>query len=425
MKLLQDYGLIKNEQACVSELRISIPSFRCSNYLDIIKTVNASAKKKDNCRYFTFSFIDMDEYEAGKEVLWVDTGFTNLLDLPIYIQFTMSDDWTGGLVGTEDKLLKSQADYMLERGNKKAYDMIMDKLNKFKSANNNINFGYENNKPEEVHKPVKTNESVKEESQTKDGVSRLSIGSTFISNLYSKLMIPNSWSEKSLTGYMNSCIARINWCISDDEDISDYAIYNVDKSRLLLNSGLMDKYGKCIMFVAILSKGMIDASNLLFSESKVNLLNYGFTKQSLDKKIERISFSDSPLDLMFTGNIEDFDLECRSRLEHCVGDRRDRFPDTCRSYTDDILCGDMIKAIELGVELSKYDRNYIKPIYNSSRNIVDFIIPYHVMNDFQKKPELGIVVSFLSGYWQIMTILCYEDAMSDIKLFNMYENETF
>lgn len=139
-----------------------------------------------------------------------------------------------------------------------------------------------------------------------------------------------------------------------------------------------------------------------------------------------MQFSDNSLtDLVFVDGIEDFDLESRNRLEHCVEERRFRLPEQYTNAPSEVICADIIRAIGIGLELNKYDRNYIKPIYNRTNDAINFIIPYHVQNDFQKKPELGIVVAKIEDYWQIMTLLDYEDVLKDIKLFNMYENETF
>lgn len=434
-KLLQEYGEIKNMTKTYSELRKFIKSLSGSTDAGLVQTLNKSCKEKNVVRYFTFTYQEMSEDESGKEVMWVDTGYTDIIGSPVYVQFTMSDYWTGALVGTETSILQNQLEYRRGRGDTETckflenrlrelgYSVTVEQSNKAELKSSSI----ENT---EV-KQDETNQVVTKQEEIKQDEFHEQNQESFISSLYSKLMIPNNWNEKALQGYIDSCISRINSCIRNGKDCSNFVIFNEANQRAAFNSGLLDRYGKSIMIVAYVycdsSRVMqLMSTGLCFAESKIFMLaTLGFSKENLGKKIERVEFCDSPLNLMFADGIDDFDLECRSRLEHCVGDRLSRYPEEYQGLSQDVLCSDIVKAIELGVELNKCDRSYIKPFYNRSKDCIEFIVPYHVMGNFQKKPELGIVISYFDGYWQIMTILSREDAMNDIKLFNMYENETF
>ena len=130
-------------------------------------------------------------------------------------------------------------------------------------------------------------------------------------------------------------------------------------------------------------------------------------------------------DLIFNAEIDDFDLCNYERLSHCIVERRDRFPEYTKNMSDDAICTDMVKAIEMGITLSKYDLSYIKPIYNCRYNQINFIIPYHIGNDFNKEPELGIVVTqFDNGLWEVMTILRAEECKQDERTLNLYSDNS-
>lgn len=411
-KLLKNFGEVRNEGKCISELRKQIKELSGLYDESIVKRVNESANEISKCRYFDFSYLELSEEEYGKEVMWVDTGFVNILGKTVYAQFTGGTPWTGALIGTEESILDYQKSYREAKNTtretvEKELGVDLDKLDGV-----NLILDADEDKPS---LKVNKNES-------------------FLNMLFDKLLIPHSWTINSIDNYINLCISRINNSIAKGKDCGKYVIFNNDCSCALINSGLLDRYGKYITIItrvysSLVSEGSpmeLGYTGLSLGGSKVVLSRNGFAKEDLNRNIERVSFSDNGVtDLIFTGTLDDFDLESRSRLEHCINERRSRFPDFYATATEEMICADITKAIELSIELNKYDRNYIKPIYNRNRDSIDFVIPYHVGNDFQKKPELGIVIAYLSEYWQIMTVLDYDDVIKDIKLFNMYENETF
>ena len=156
------------------------------------------------------------------------------------------------------------------------------------------------------------------------------------------------------------------------------------------------------------------------------LLKLGFEKDSiLGINIERVRFyNESNSEFVFHGDIEEFDFDSWDRLVHCIDDRRERFPDEYKDMPSEVLCSDMVKAIELGVTLSKYDSGYIKPIYNRKFDRIHFVVPFHLGNNFRKKPELGIVIAnFDNTFWQVMTILEYNNCQADTRVLNLYSDE--
>lgn len=379
MHLFEEFGYIKNEERCIEEMRNLVSELKGFTNTDLIKHCNKSAKDANECIYFNIDYSCASKVDDSLPLKIINTGYENENGDSIYAQFIkVRGSWHGALIGSKTALATIQCEHL-----------------KYKNLSKESNANTE-----------------------------------FFELLYSKLMTPNSWTVESLENYMSQCITRLNNCIAKGSH--NYIIFNKDCSCGLINSGLLDKFGKYIMIVVEVYNSepqeapYLRKDGLRLGGSKVSLIDLGFTKESLVNTIERVSFCENGvLGLVFVDGIEEFDIDSRMRLDHCIRERRSRFPAIFADVSDEVVYADIVKAIQIGVELNKYDRNYIKPIYNGSRDCIDFVIPYHVANDFQKKPELGILVSYINDYWQIMTVLNYQDVLKDIKLFNMYENETF
>lgn len=441
MQLLSNYGIIKNESRSITELRRYIPDLKTMSDEQVCKEVTKKAMELSQCRYFTFDYIEMNENEDGKDVLWVDTGYVDILKRPVYVQFTFSaqeSDWIGAYVGTEDSIIAYQREYRIEKKGINSItkgsllDVADDYLDKG-SCNNSLSTILSTMKIEyeAAENKQESKESVEKVQVNEADVVSISAKSDFIKQLYSMLMVPNSWDIYSLASYLDCCISRINRLVVKDGVKDVFVVYNADKSKALMNSGLLDRYGKTILLVTSTDKitksvSHLNRENVQIAQGKADLVALGFNKDELNLNIVRVPFyNESSKELVFTADIDDFDLESYYRLEHCIEERRDRFPEAYADLTDDFIYSDVIKAIKIGLELNKCDMNYIKPMYNKRNDCINFIIPYHVAGNFQKKPDLGIVVAYINGYWQVMTLLDSQMCMNNIKVFNMYANESF
>lgn len=407
-KLLRNFGEINNSNKCISELKSRALGLQNLSDDDIIKKINKYADKDAEIRYFDYGYKELGEFESGRNIMWISSGCIDGNGDIIYFQFTGGVPWVGALVGTESEIKEFQEK---QKASKLTRESLESELGVDLNSIDGVSVSLSSDEPEQ----------------------KVNKNSTFLDLLYSKLLIPSNWDVSLLDNYINICLSRLNNCIKKGKDYSNYLILNEDCTLALVNSGLLDKYGKYIMIIVKVysknSKGELQElgyTGLRLAGSKINLCKDGFSKQDLNKSIERVSFiSKDVSEMIFSGVLEDFDLGSWSRLSHCITERRDRFPVDYQNVSEESIYSDIIKAIEIAIELNKYDHNYIKPFYNRSADCINYIIPYHVGNNFQKKPELGIVIAYMSDFWQIMTVLDYEAVKKDIKVFNMYENETF
>lgn len=412
--LLSDYGQVLNFPSVMSELKKRVPELGTLKTQNFILAVNKSVKKgieKHLVRYFSGEYLELEEEEHGCFAMWYPTDYLTKDGDIIYIQFTGGSPWTGALVGTESEILEYQKTHVRKR------------------------MPVEKRLEEELGVCVKDIEGVTVSTdEDKVGIySRVSKSDIFVQNLHKRLLIPNSWTDENLANYVYLIICRLNNMLkSGDASVDFYMKVNESKSSVLINSGLLDLFGKYIYLIVRVRRSSLNGGaieELSFNDVEISLgkayaMQKGFTKMDVSLALDRVSFA-SDKELMFDGSWFDFDLSDWERLSHCIIERKDRFPEEYQNMSSDVLFSDMSRAIEVAVELNKYDKNYIKPIYSVRYDRIHFVIPYHVGGDFQKKPQLGIVVSNYNGFWNVMTVLGIEEVMRDIKLFSMYENESF
>ena len=421
-KLLRDYGQIHNESRCLDEFRRRLPELRALQNDSLIKVINQSVDKATrqwDVRYFTSNYDELSQYESGRAAMWLHSGYSNRNGEPIYVQFTGGVPWQGALVGTEDEILSYQEACKSGRI-QKTLDRLQSELNVDLSKLQGISLSSDERDTE-----TSVIENMQKSSETQSKTE------AFAMALHEKLLIPNSWTVEYLENYIYLLVSRLNNMLSKGISVEPYVSYNSDSSLALINSGLLDSFGKYIMLLLKAHRRENNVpvefkhNEISIAGGKASLVGCGFSKEVLNSIPERVSFYSDASELLFKGSIDDFDLDNSERLTHCILDRRDRFPEEYQGLTEESVYSDMVRAIELAIELNKYDRNYIKPIYGVKRDMIQFVIPYHIRCNFQKKPELGLLVSYIDGFWQVMTVLDYDNVLKDVKLFTMYENESF
>lgn len=403
INLLDYIGNISNKDVCLKMLRSL--NKQCSNLSDMKLACKINQEHKKDFRYFTSDYHELPN-ETDAIWMWVDSGIQNETGDIIYFQFGRSGSrWVGALVNTENGIVSYQSSK-----DDITYSLVSLESQKYISNAEEVVAESRKGYPERVNA-----------SQQKTA--------EFYQKLYDRLLIQTNWEMEELRSYINVLLSRLNSLIKKGIDCSEYLVYSIDKKSALVNTGLLDKFGKRILIVVdMYTKSELSYTGLHIMDSKSILYKNGFSKEDLKKNILRVRFYNKDVsELIFDGELDDFDLENWDRLTHCIKERRTRFPEELSSSSDEVLCSDMLRALELGINLSKYDSNYIKPIYNKKNDSISFVVPYHIGNNFQKKPELGIVVSKFSeeSFWQVMTILDYSDVVFDVRTISLYEEQSF
>ena len=63
--------------------------------------------------------------------------------------------------------------------------------------------------------------------------------------------------------------------------------------------------------------------------------------------------------------------------------------------------------------MQKRDRNYAKPSYSSRTKGIAWMMPLHMNNEMTEEPELVLVVKKTKVFYEIKTILPYDDTIKD------------
>jgi hypothetical protein len=145
-------------------------------------------------------------------------------------------------------------------------------------------------------------------------------------------------------------------------------------------------------------------------ESKADYLENGFTKEQILKEIRPVNFFDD--EEYFSATFDDFDVNHRS-LQHIIEERRERFPENVQSLSSNTIATKINNALELGLKMQQRDRNYAKPIYSTKTKSISWLMPLHINAELMEEPELVLVIRKNKEFYEVKTIIPYDDEMKD------------
>lgn len=245
------------------------------------------------------------------------------------------------------------------------------------------------------------------------------IGSTFVKpeamliadDVKNILMFNNFKTDLGLDRYLKICGARLSQLIESDNN--DYYLYDGNMGFAVINTGLLDKFGRDIL---ILYKE-VESSVYRFIpwsiiESKSDIMYRGFSKTDANKNISPIRFFDNESDRVFDATLDDFDVSTQA-LIHIIDGRRDRFMNVTAGMSDSALVAKISDAIERGITIQARDNSYIKATYSGKVKSVAWLFPLHINRELTEDPELALVVSKNNYFYEIKTILPYDDTIKD------------
>lgn len=426
---LDTEAIISNKDTCCRILRDNCKELSNKTERQIAMAVNGNYSSKNDI-YFDMNLHLTSQYSAHYRLMF--TGFKDGEGNNLYLSCckNRNNNWGGAFTGTLQQIIDNakETNVNVDENSVKTLQKelknsnIKETLNtdgESKESKNSTDYTSNSNSDEEekayLYAEKKANSL--DNPRTKE----------FYTLLYNRLLVQKGWELETtaLRSYIDVVIARLNFMLQDNEDVGKYLTYNSNNTMALFNTALLDKFGKPILVTSAVRGKILSFTELRLVDTKATLLQNDFDKEQIKQNLDRVEFVKSREDLMFNAEIDDFDLCNYERLSHCIVERRDRFPEYTKNMSDDAICTDMVKAIEMGITLSKYDLSYIKPIYNCRHNQINFIIPYHIGNDFNKEPELGIVVTqFDNGLWEVMTILRAEECKQDERTLNLYSDNS-
>lgn len=385
-----------------------------------INDVVEYVRSQDNTVFYLDNHLALTAPMSPDAVyLWVDTGFLSKYNSPLFISLISRNGYfIGHYVG--DSLYLSEKAVTFYPENRKSIQknesLFKEKYRKLtenrkvKSLNEKYKVHIKSNEPI----PVKNKASVI--NARNSAVSKHTSEywdkepSSLISDLEGMLMF-NSWSSiRGLDRYIKIIGCRLSQLIEQGK--TEFYVLNKIESAIV-NTGLLDSYGSDIylMYKKHLGYGFYVPDKII--ESKKDFISEGFAKDKSDvvSSLRPIDFFDDG-QRVFDADIDDIDVTSRA-LGHIIEERKARFPENMRNMSDSAIAIKIKSALELGLKLQKRDRTYAKPGYSGANKSISWMLPLHINNDLNETPELVLVLRKVGQFYEVKTILPYDDELKD------------
>lgn len=348
---------------------------------------------------------DGDKEDA--EYAWVDTGLKDRSKDPILISFArVGRKYIGYFVGTPAWLMS----YIMKKndivGDKDALceqfmkDYVVCEGERKKSG---ITVDYELDSPGTAI-TIKKRSFVDADDDDEEYDSAADVVARDVEPL---LMVNPFTSFNGLVRYLNVMGSRLYQL--REEKKTNYYVDN-KKGDCIANTGLLTKYGTdvYIMFGIHIKKELFLPKQILLS--KQDWLKAGYTKEQCAIELEPISFADG--EKSFTVDIDDIDISLPS-LRHIIEDRKDRFPEEMQNLSSAEITTKIKNELELALRVQKIDPTYIKPSYSGRTRGISWLIPFHFGENFLSSPQAVLVAIKNENFYNIVTLLPYDNAVKD------------
>ena len=81
--------------------------------------------------------------------------------------------------------------------------------------------------------------------------------------------------------------------------------------------------------------------------------------------------------------------------------------------SDATLATKINNALDLGLKMQLRDSSFAKPSYSTLTGTISWMIPLHINREFTEEPELVLVLRKAGEFYEIKTILPYDDETKD------------
>jgi hypothetical protein len=387
-------------------------------------------KNEENTHFYLDDKMNIKtEDDRGIKYLWLDTGLESTKDSrPLFISLLKQDGYyVGHFVGDWKFLGNTIAQYfpsntrMIRENTEKfknKYEKRIDKRNnkhltkQFKDIEEaNRNDENENKKDDKIqYDKLKSNINNQQKSKERsEYVDINKINHDDVTKSVESLLMINNWKTfDGLDRYLKVIGCRLIQYI--EQDNQQYYVLNNIKSAII-NTGLLNQFGADIhiLYRYNITQKLYIAYKII--ESKKDYIDNGFTKEQTLHEIVPMNFFDEGEEV-FDATLDDFDVNHRS-LMHIIEERRERFPQNVQSLSDNTIATKINNALELGLKMQKRDRNYAKPTYSSKTKTISWMMPLHINKELTDEPELVLVIRRNGDFYEIKTIIPYDDNMKD------------
>lgn len=414
---------------------MEIAEQRMKGYLQQLETVDFDEIKSFVCsNEGTVSYLDENlkiSSADSKNVkyAWVDCGYGSE-EKPVFFSLVKYDAiFSGHYVGTADFLAGAISEnfgkdkYAMKKNVGRFQKKYIDKSKKY----NRNRIGSEENLLKNRNGVFDV--EILNEQNTKEGLSAANQPvikessedapqnlTSVTQKIYDNLLVSNWQSIGGLDRYIKIIGMRIGQLVEKDKQ--DFFVKNKIRS-VIVNSGLMDSYGNDYLLLYkyhVKEKGYV-VDDIIFS--KQDYIDQGFSKMDIKKKIKPISFREDDETSFEAESLEEFDFTPRT-LEHIIETNRDRFPESIQKESPDQLFSYLKRGLERGLELQRRDSSFVKASYSAKEKKNSWFMPLYINNKINQKPEMVLVIRKVREFYEIKTVLTYDDSETKDKITAMY-----
>ncbi len=199
-------------------------------------------------------------------------------------------------------------------------------------------------------------------------------------------------------------------------------IFNKDKTRILFNTNLLDRYVKDILIVGevftLKSQTSIKDPKII-TGSKRELEKNGF---DTDTEAVPPEFFADINEIIFHSEW-DVDTDDMDKNDHIFIDNIERFPDAYQNKAPRELSQLLGLAIDLAKRIAQRNYKFIVPMYYPTRNQLQLLMPIYLDGKINRQPDFALVLTpnpkegeAQKGYYTPETILGLEEVYQDARL---------
>lgn len=391
--------------------------FHATGYenIDIEEIKEFVLSQEGTMYYFDNSLNSTSEKDA--KMLWIDTGYVGAGNETVFVSLLKyGHDFAGHITGTGKYLME----YTKKRVGFKDKVKIEGNYNKFIIKYNKKIIKREKNFiVNSTFTPARNVNNITDSINPNDNISSNIIKETneyivyvepnLINEVYNMLLI-NQWThETGLRRYIIALGKRLTQ-IYDGND-NEYYVVNKLKSAII-NSGLINTFGQDILLLYRYNFTYEIFEPYSIIDSKATYIENDFTKEQSNTKLKPIKFVDDNKDLELNASIDDFDLSLRN-LVHIIENRKDRFPENIQNQTDSKIAERLQINLQRNLTLLLHDKSYAKPIYSCRRGDISWVMPFYINNSYPEEPELAMVIYKVKDFYEIKTVLPYDNILKD------------
>ena len=339
---------------------------------------------------------------------FVDTGLLDTECKPLFLAFLKEgNEFRGHFIMTVNYMFNTYCAKYFQGNTSK----LRDKENQFYLV-------YNKNKSERENKFI---EFEKEEPAIKQDIVKEEPEISPVTRRVSGMIDSNDFtSVKGLDSHIKVIGSKIKYVI--DNKLTAYYIKN-ELNDVIVNIGLRDKFGNSIllMYRYNVRYSMFYPEEIITSKEKAIVCKF--------KKEQLATLDLAPISFIIidgeagyvSDKIEDYDISYES-LVHIIYERRERFPEGSEMLTDRDIAMKIKTALVDGVERCKLDKSYAKPIFSSKRMEMEWALPLKIFSN--KEPELILIIRKCENFYEVKTVLPYDEAVKDrIRSSSMYQSD--